>query len=69
MKNSHGIIIPAQTVQRAVSEDTAGMSPRKRGNPGSIPDLNFSHLKISFESYIKIKQINGKGSGCDHKNL
>ena len=53
MKKPHGIIIPVRTVQGAFVEGTAGTSPRKRGNPGSISDLNFSHLKIASEIYTK----------------
>ena len=63
VKNSHGIVIPAQKIQHAVAEVTAGALPRERGNTGSIPGFNFNHLKISFESYMKIKQINGNGNG------
>ena len=45
------------------------MLPRKRGNPGSIPDFNSSHIKIDFDSYIEIKKINFKCSECDHNHL
>ena len=69
VRNLHGIIIPERTIQCAVAEGTTGMSPRERDKPGSIPDFNFNHLKFSFESYIRIKQINGKGSECDRKNF
>ena len=69
VKKSHGTIIPEQTIQRAVAEGTAVMLLRKIGNSGSILDLNFNHLKIDFESYIKINQINGKVSKCDCKHL
>ena len=41
VKKSHGIIIPARKVQSAVAEGMVGMFPGKRGNPGSIPDLNW----------------------------
>ena len=68
-KKSHGIIIPVQTIQRAVAEGTTGMYPSKRGNPSSIPYFNFRYIKIYLESYIKIKKINGKGSECDRKHL
>ena len=69
VKKLHGIIIPARTIQHTVSEVTVGMLPRKGGNRGSIPDLNLIHLKIYFDIYIKIKQINGKEIECDHKHL
>ena len=69
VKKSHGIIILALKIQHAVSENKSGMSPSKRGKPGSILDFNFSHLKFYFESYIKIKKINRKGSECDRNNL
>ena len=61
VKKLHGIIILAQIFQRSFAKGTEVMLLRKIGNPGSVQDLNFSHRRIIFESYIKIKQSNGKG--------
>ena len=38
-----------------------GLPPLKRGMKGNFPALTFQHLANAFESFIKIKQLNGQG--------
>jgi hypothetical protein len=37
------------------------LSPLKPGMKGNFPALTFQHLSNAFESFIKIKQLNGQG--------
>ena len=54
-----GVEISKHTIQREVAEDQIGVSPKKRGPEGVMPQLVYNNLCNAFESYIQIKQLNG----------
>jgi len=46
-----GIRISDRTMQQAIKDNKAGLSPRKPGRPGYFLELVFDHM--AFETYIK----------------
>ncbi len=46
-----------------------GVSPLKPGMKGNFPALTFQHLANAFESFIKIKQLNGQGGDTSNNKL
>ena len=57
-----------KTILREVREGRAGLSPKKKGPPGSTSPFVFNTLCIAFESYVNIKQLNGRGSEITKKS-
>jgi hypothetical protein len=57
-----------KTILREVREGRAGFSPKKKGPSGSTSLFVFNTLCIAFESYVNIKQLNGRGSEITKKN-
>jgi hypothetical protein len=64
-----GVQIHNRTIQREVAAGRVGLSPLKRGIKGNFPALTFQHLANSFESFIKIKQLNGQGGDLSNNKL
>lgn len=63
------IRVPPRSIQQAVKEDRAGLSPLKQGRPGNFPQVTFENSSNAFETYIKIKQINGQGGDVSSSRL
>ena len=57
-----------KTILREVREGRAGFSPKRKGPSGSMSPFVFNTLCIAFESYVNIKQLNGRGSEITKKN-
>jgi len=57
-----------KTILREVREGRAGFSPKRKGPSGSTSPFVFNTLCIAFESYVNIKQLNGRGSEITKKN-
>jgi hypothetical protein len=49
-----------RTVRRLVSDGFVGVTPPRRGNPGSIPEGAYNALKDALISFISIQQASGK---------
>ena len=64
-----GVHIHKRTIQREVAAGRVGLSPLKRGMKGNFPALTFQHLANAFESFIKIKQLNGQGGDLSNNKL
>ncbi len=55
-----GIEIGKRTIENAVADGRAGLSPPKQGRPSTLfSDEQFENMVNAFESFIKIQQING----------
>ncbi len=50
--------LSARTIQDAVSKGRIGVSPLRRGPRGSIPDVHYKNLCLTFESFLAINQDN-----------
>jgi hypothetical protein len=64
-----GVQINKRTIQRDVAAGRVGTSPLKPGTKGNFPALTFQHLANAFESFIKIKQLNGQGGDISKNKL
>ena len=63
-----GVLIHKRTIQPEVAAGRIGVSLLKPGEKGNFPALTFQHLANAFESFIKIKQLNGQGGDiCNNK--
>ena len=61
VKQEYGGVGPhAATICRYVNANLQGMSPLKIGVKGDIPPCVFKTLCVTFESYVRIMQINSK---------
>ncbi len=49
-----------RTIRRLVSEGIIGLSPPRRGNPGTIPQVIYKALLEAVISFISIHQASGK---------
>ncbi len=49
-----------RTIRRLVSEGIIGLSPTRRGNPGTIPQVAYRALLEAVTSFISIHQASGK---------
>eukprot|EP00804_Cyclotella_cryptica_P007399 CCRYP_002608-RA/>CCRYP_002608-RA protein AED:0.30 eAED:0.30 QI:0/0/0/1/0/0/2/0/222 len=58
-----GVEIKPRMIQRAIQEGRIGVFPKKMVPQGYLPPKTFDHLTTTFESYIKIMQLNGQGDG------
>ena len=56
-----GVHIHKRTMQCEVAAGSVGLSPLKRGMKGNFPN--------AFESFIKIKQLNGQGGDLSNNNV
>ncbi len=64
------IRISERTIQQAVKDDRAGLSPLKQGRPTTLfSDETFKHLTNAFESFVKIQQLNGMGGKLTSSKL
>jgi len=54
-----GMAPSERTIQEHVAKGSVGESPVRRGRPGDIESSTFLMLCVAFESYIRIRQING----------
>ncbi len=61
-----GVHIHNRTIQREMAAGRVGVSPLKPGVKGNFPALTFQHLVNAFESFIKIKQLNGQGGDASN---
>ena len=64
-----GVHIHKRTIQHEVAAGRVGLSPLKQGVKGNFPALTFQHLAKAFESFIKIKQLNGQGGDLSNNKL
>ncbi len=55
--------ISKRTVQQYVQHGMAGNSPKKKGPDGGIAPDFFKVLVQAYESFVRIKQINGESAG------
>jgi len=65
----HGTNLNYRTITRYVSSGMIGVSPKKRGPEGSVPNKILKLLVSATESYIRINQGNGKGTAIERKQL
>ncbi|KAL7490610.1 hypothetical protein ACHAWT_000174 [Skeletonema menzelii] len=64
------IRISDRTIQQAVADGRAGLSPPKQGRPSALfSNETFEHLTNAFESFIKINQLNGMGGKLTSSKL
>ena len=56
--------VKERTVRRLVSDGFVGITPPRRGNPGSIPEGAYKVLKDALISFIGIHQASGKHELC-----
>ena len=64
-----GVKLSARTVHRYVKNGEVGTSPRKPGNPGTIPSFVSSTLCTAMKTFVKINQINGRNVENSRKKL
>ena len=61
--------IHKRTIQHEVAAGRIDVSPLKPDMKGNFPALTFQHLANAFESFIKIKQLNGQGGDLSNNKL
>ena len=64
-----GIKVSKRTIQNNVAMGRIGTSPLKKGPKGNFSKDEVLNLSNSFESYVKIKQLNGQSGDVTYKNL
>ena len=65
----HGTKLNYRTVTRYVSAGMIGVSPKRRGPEGNMPEKSLKILVRATESYIRINQGNGNGTVIKRKSL
>ena len=50
----------SRTIERYMYDNMAGCSPVKMGEKGSVPEMVFKTLCTTFETMVRINQLNGR---------
>jgi len=69
VNDCHGTKLNYRTVTRYVSAGMIGVSPKRRGPEGNVPEKILKLLASATESYIRINQGNGNGDVIKRKSL
>jgi hypothetical protein len=64
-----GIRVPKRTIQNNFALGRIGTSPKKKGPKGHFDNDTVLNLTNSFETYVKIKQLNGQSGDVTYKKL
>jgi hypothetical protein len=64
-----GIRVPERTIQNNFALGRIGTSPKKKGPKGHFDNDTVLNLTNSFETYVKIKQLNGQSGDVTYKKL
>jgi len=69
VKKKLGVKVSKRTIQHNVKEGRIGTSPQKPGPKGHFDDDTVLNLSNAFETYVKIKQINGQSGDATMRKL
>jgi hypothetical protein len=69
VEKKFGIRVPKRTIQNNFKLGRIGTSPKKKGPKGHFDNDTVLNLTNSFETYVKIKQLNGQSGDVTYNKL
>jgi len=69
VEKKFGIRVPKRTIQNNFKLGRIGTSPPKKGPKGHFDNDTVLNLTNSFETYVKIKQLNGQSGDVTYKKF